>query len=93
MIKDYLLKGHENGRTLAELEMLTGKPGRIIRRQINEERRDTIILNLQDGQGYFLPDAGEADLVRRWVKQEESRLKLHALSLRAGRQALREEQQ
>lgn len=53
MIKDYLLKGHDNARTLAELEALTGKPGRIIRRQINEERRETIILNMQDGRGYF----------------------------------------
>lgn len=93
MIKDYLLKGHDNARTLAELEELTGKPGRIIRRQINEERRETIILNMQDGSGYFLPDASEADLVRRWVKQEESRLKLHALSLRAGRKAIREAKQ
>lgn len=90
MIKDFLLKGHDNARTLAELEALTGEKGRNIRREISEARRETIILNLQDGQGYFLPDASEADLVRRWVKQEESRLKLHALALRAGRQALRE---
>lgn len=83
-------KGHKNAKTDFELAMETGIPARQIRRLISEARRTTIILNMQDGAGYFIPTVKDRDLCERWLKQEESRLKKHALSLRSVRKLMRE---
>lgn len=82
--------GHKNAKTDTELAGELNIPKRQVRRLISEARQKTIILNMQDGRGYFIPTEKEKDLCRDWLLQEESRLKRHALSLRAVRQFVKE---
>lgn len=81
----YIPFGYGNGITSRELANHTGATPRAVRVLISEARQQTVILNMQDGTGYFRPEEGEEDLVDRWLLQEESRLKQHALALRAAR--------
>lgn len=85
-ILEFIPIGHENGYTLEQISMMCGEEKRVVRHLISKARRDVVIINLQDGHGYFLPKAGEEDLVERWLSQELSRLKNHALSLRGARE-------
>lgn len=89
MVHEILGQGHESARTAEDIAKQLGITSREVRRAINAERREVVILNLQDGEGYFIPTEKEEDLVVRWVRQEESRLKKHALALRAGRRAVK----
>ena len=54
-IADYIPYGRENAVTREQLMMLTGMPDRAVREAIAQARRDTVILNLQDGNGYYRP--------------------------------------
>lgn len=91
-IIDFIPYGRENAKTAEELADTIGTSEREIRRMINEARREDVVLNMQDGNGYFRPTPEEKALAERWLKQEESRLKLHALALRAVRRSLKEVQ-
>lgn len=88
-ISDFIPYGHENGMTARELSDLTGITERKIRDRIALERHNVVILNMQDGQGYFRPREDEGDLVREWVKQEENRLRSIGYGLKAARKAVR----
>ena len=87
-ITDYLNIGHDKALNTRQLAKVTSLDERFVRELISKARRKTVILNLQDGKGYFLPSKEERPLVERWVKQEESRLKQHALALRSARKEL-----
>ena len=50
-IKKYIPKGHENAVTIETLMAMTGMSNRMVRLAIAES--DAIILNMQDGKGYF----------------------------------------
>ena len=93
MIMDKIPVGHENAVTRQQLCISTGMNDRRIRRAIAEARREIIILNLQDGNGYYIPDmeddVDKAEL-KRFVKQEEHRLKSIGWSLKAARRMDRE---
>ena len=54
-IVDYIPFGRENAVTRAQLRSRTGIDDRAIRDMIATARRDTVILNMQDGKGYFRP--------------------------------------
>jgi hypothetical protein len=82
--------GYENAITRAELRTLTGLPDRKVRDMIFQARRETPILNLQDGKGYFKPTEDERELVERYLKQEESRFKTIAWTLHSAREFLKE---
>jgi hypothetical protein len=85
--------GHKNGVTRSFLCAVTGMNDRTVRQMIHEARRIIIILNLQDGSGYYVPDMeDETDRMelKRYVKQEESRLKSIGWSLAAARKTLSE---
>lgn len=84
-ILEYIPIGHENGYTLEQIAILSGEDKRVVRDLISKARQEVVIINLQDGYGYFLPKEDEEELVERWLKQELSRLKSHALSLRGAR--------
>ncbi len=88
-IVDLIPFGHINGRTARELSDLTGITERKIRDYIAIERHKTIILNLQDGFGYFRPQEDEKELVRVWLSQEERRLRSIGYGLKAARKAVR----
>lgn len=90
-ILDYIPVGHANAVTSRDISRWAGITTREARRQISVARRDTVILNMQDGMGYFIPNDEEGYLVNEWVKQEESRLKVHAMSLRSARRWVKDE--
>ena len=55
-ILDYIKIGRENAITRSELSKQIGISDRQVRDLIHYARRDTPILNMQDGKGYFIPD-------------------------------------
>lgn len=71
-IIDFIPKGHENALTRRELVELTGIDDRTIRNAISNS--DELIINLQDGKGYFKPLPTEDSLVREWIMMFNSRV-------------------
>ena len=68
----YLRQGRENARTRQELCILTGYSDRAVRNEIEELRRNGhIIINNQDGKGYYLTDSLVE--IERQYKQNRSR--------------------
>lgn len=88
-IVDYIPFGRENAVTRAQLRIVTGLNDRQIREQISQARRDTVILNMQDGKGYFRPLPEERHLVESYAKQETARLKSIGWSLKSARKMLK----
>ena len=88
-IVDYIPYGRKNAITRTRLRIVTGLNDRQIREQISQARRDTVILNMQDGKGYFRPLPEERHLVESYAKQETARLKSIGWSLKATRQMLK----
>ena len=88
LIMEKIPVGHKNAITREMLHISTGMNDRRIRRAVHEARREIIILNLQDGSGYYIPDmedeTDKAEL-KKFVKQEESRLKSIGWALKAAR--------
>lgn len=81
-VEDCLPYGHENAVTYDKLKRYTGLDKRSIRREINRLRKEIIILNMQDGKGFFRPIEGEEDaLIERFLKQEAHRNKDHRETL------------
>lgn len=91
-ILTYIPTGSRNAVTRAELVIMTGLPDRQIRRAIHEARRETPILNMSDGTGYFVPDDSDQDrkLLKDYYHQEQARLKSIGWALMGARRALRE---
>ena len=74
MIENYIPFGYENAVTIESLMKMTGLSNREVRREIAES--DAIILNLQDGRGYFRMNPkskGEKVFAEKYVAQEKSR--------------------
>lgn len=91
-ILEYIQTGHKNaiGRTL--LSSLTGLSDRKMRNAIHFARRETPILNLSKGDGYFIPDINDPidqKMLIKFVQQEESRLKSIGWALRGARKLLK----
>lgn len=76
-ILDYIPTGHDNAVTRETLQSLTHLSDRKIRVLIAEANKsapdDVLIINLQDGMGYFRPAPDEDYLVRVWKMQEKAR--------------------
>jgi hypothetical protein len=90
-ISDYIPFGKDNAISRKRLSEITGLSDRKLREVIALERRNTIIINLSNGQGYFQPINGlEDDLVVDYYKQENSRLKRIGWSLAATRKRVKE---
>ncbi|HKM00746.1 MAG TPA: hypothetical protein VJ083_01695 [Sedimentibacter sp.] len=53
--------GHENGITGRELQNITHLNNRRVREFNKTERMDHVILNMQDGKGYFRPTEAETE--------------------------------
>ena len=74
-ILDYIPFGKENAIRRGELIRLTGLDDRSMRKLIEKEQLNgNLILNMQDGKGYFqpiMPD--EANIVSAWAMMERSR--------------------
>lgn len=79
--------GKENAISRSDLCNKTGLSDRLVRRQIAKKRRDYVILNLQDGKGYYRP-TDKAD-IEIYIRQETARAKSIFWTLRAARNELR----
>lgn len=91
-ILDYIPTGHKNAVTRSELCKRTGLNDRVMRVAIHKARRKIPILNMQDGCGYFVPDMNEESerlILKKYVRQEESRLKNIGWALRSARQTIK----
>ena len=88
-ITNLIPKGRENAISRAQLSRITGNPDREVRNQIAEARKDgDIILNRQDGLGYYQPDKPEE--VLRWYRQEHARAMKILMNLTPVRHWLKE---
>lgn len=92
-IVEYIPKGHKNAISRNDLCRQTGLSDRVIRGLIEEARRETIIISNNDGSGYWLfpenPTEQEKEMLRRYVKQQESRAKSIFYALRPARQMMK----
>lgn len=88
-IIDFIPYGKENAIRRGSLVKLTGMNDRAVRDAISRARRDTPILNMQDGSGYYRPTKNEVDELKHFVSQEESRAKAIFYSLKSARQAVK----
>lgn len=73
-IKKYIPKGHSNAVSIETLMAMTGMSNRQVRRAIAES--DAIILNMQDGKGYFRMNPrtkAERAFAEKYSAQEKSR--------------------
>lgn len=94
-ITDHIPVGHHNAIRREYLSAVTGLSDRKMRIAIHKARRDHVILNLSNGNGYFKPDINDPvdrKLLIRYVRQEESRLKSIGWALKAARKLLRDHQ-
>lgn len=69
--------GHENATTRTQLKIATGCNDRMIRQVIEELRHDFVILNRDDGRGYYIPEptaAGRRDAAG-WITRQNRRIK------------------
>lgn len=72
-IIEYIPYGQNNAIALKELQNIIRINSRDIRALIGKARESNVIVNLQDGKGFFQPLDGESELVKRWIAQEQSR--------------------
>ena len=72
-IIDAVPYGHDNAVTREELSRRTGLSNRALRDGIN--KGEELIINLQDGKGYFRPLPEEAYLVEGWIRLMRSRIR------------------
>lgn len=87
-ILEHIPKGKENAVSREYLASLYGggeTGDRKAREAIERARYKTVILNLQDGSGYFQPNPDEGELVERQYRQTDHR----ANSINRQRRALR----
>jgi hypothetical protein len=88
-IIDLIPCGKENAISRNSLVIKTGLSDRKIRDLIALERRNHVILNVQDGKGYYRPTEKEMPDIERFVKQETRRAKSIFWSLRAAKKAIK----
>ena len=86
-VKDLLKVGKENAITRYELSMLTGMPDRAVRSEIERLRREMVILNDQDGKGYYI--STDPDEIARYYRQEAARAKSIFYRLKPCRAAIK----
>ena len=82
--------GRKNAVRRRTLVMRTGLSDRDLRNEIKRLRREYVILNLQDGSGYFRPSDEDKELVEQFKKQEENRAKSIFWTLKPVRKFLKE---
>lgn len=91
-ILDYIPTGHKNAVSRRWLQTATRLNDRKIRDMISAVNTggedNELIINLQDGKGYFRPAPGEDRLVGVWKAMESSRCKSVNANVEAAQQYL-----
>lgn len=72
-IVKYIPFGKENAISREKLCAVTGLPDRSMRDLINQARKRTVIINLQNGSGYYRPTEDDMEDVLKYKHQEENR--------------------
>lgn len=68
-ISDYLNCGPQGGMTIKDLEHMTGRKSREIRRQIERERRSGVLIISDNQNGYWMAaDPAEAQMFARSMR-------------------------
>lgn len=84
-IADLLSHGAENGRTIAELERLTGWKNRKIRKEIEREMRSGTMIISDNKSGYFLTgDPSEAQRFTRSMRHRAHEILETAAAIEKG---------
>lgn len=65
--------GKENAISRDKLAAKIGCTDRTMRDLVNKARKRVVIINLQDGDGYYRPTDNDMEDVLRYKKQEENR--------------------
>ena len=60
----------------------TVDPDRQMRALLNKAKEENVIINLQDGGGYFIPDKDDINDMNWYIQQEKRRIKNLAKPLR-----------
>ncbi len=92
-IAEYIPYGKENAVTRSYLSHITDLSDREVRREIAKARRDTPILNMQDGSGYYRPTSDEYTDVKIFYQQESSRARSIFWSMKGLRNWMKEKEQ
>ena len=72
--KENAIKRSDLVKTCVDLGIVDGKDAdRETRKLIQLARKDNVILNLSNGEGYYRPSADDMDELARYIKQEDSR--------------------
>ena len=60
-----------------EMKLIEDTTGadRAMRHLLNQARENTVILNLSNGKGYFIPTMEDAAVLKAYIAQEDSRAK------------------
>lgn len=83
-IEDFIPFGKENAVINEQLQVVTGLDERTVRRAISDARkRGVVILNMQDGRGYYQPTDNERTEVEMYYYQERSRAMNNLATLKA----------
>lgn len=94
-ILDYIPTGHKNAVSRRWLQTTTHMSDRMVRRLIAEVNKNDcdaeLIINLQDGKGYFRPAEDEKNLVRNWMAIESSRTAENRMNVDAAKRYLRKD--
>jgi len=88
-IIDYIPHGHDNAVTNRELQDKLQITDRQVREYVEQARREgVIIINLQDGRGYFQTD--DIEYIERQYRQSRSRAMSILVQLKYLRRIMRE---
>lgn len=87
-IEDYIPYGEKNAVSREYLCSITGFGDRMVRKMIEKARQDIPILNLQGGNGYFLPLPEEKHLIEKWIRQEAARARTIHKNMNGARKAV-----
>ena len=85
-ITDYIPTGQNNAVSADSLCTALNIDRRTVRRLISSAQENgAVILNMQDGRGYFVPADDESQLVDDYIKQESARARSIFRKLRTAR--------
>ena len=85
-ITDYIPKGQNNAVSADSLCTALNIDRRTVRRLISSAQENgAVILNMQDGRGYFVPADDESQLVDDYIKPESARARSIFRKLRTAR--------
>ena len=72
-IVKYIPYGRENAISRDDLAIKVGCSDRIMRDLISKARKKTVIINIQNGSGYYRPTEDDMEDVLKYKHQEENR--------------------